>query len=261
MITELGETQFEVVAGLTSIYSPAWTIPEVLLPPDAVIPEPPIPPEPPELPLTNLLGFYDGAFGTNVAFGGISTWAHNGGAAPTAFQGTPTNRPQRTLLYANLNNETVVDFDGTNDYMDFTSWFNPANSYSFYAAIDLRNAVSTQQLFNINNNFILRIAPTLGYNDGVDRDAGAAISGPQILSWIFDAGSSQGTVYRNGVAIGTAMSYTSRTLTGNIFMASNSTQTQFSNIAVGGFAAYLTAHDNTQRGEVEEYFTYRWIGP
>lgn len=148
----------------------------------------------------------------------VGYWEDRSGNGYHATRDSDTTRPTLTTV----NGKRALDFDGSNDYLH-VALSESAGNWTWIFAIEPDDvpAGAGQYLLDIaTGRLILAYASGSGspenaaVYDGDWSDIAADISGVQILTFELIGGTTQAKVYRNGVQIGSAFTYTQLALGG-----------------------------------------------
>lgn len=236
-------------------------------------------PAPLTLPTTDLLAAFpsDLAAITDVS-GDASNWADQSGNGYSVRQTNASERPAIIDPYAALNNKPALLFDwgGGYDYLIANNTVGdvpPATtngSFTVHAVVDVRALTSTlatvygansgtQQFLCIRN---VGGRKWMFYDGTAYRDTGAlAVTGPQVITLVCDASSSVCRIYRNGVQLGSDMTYVSNPIGGVFTIAATvNTQNEWDG-HIAELDIYDGAQDASALADVWAYMTQEFAVP
>lgn len=195
-----------------------------------------------------------------LSAGLVSAWTSQTAAAISAAQGAGASQP--TFGASSLNGGPGLTFDrATTDIMTITGLSAAAGDLLVVAALKPNsNPNAAAAVFDAQTGrIIMEHSDALSVNgpcfyDGSFRDPGAAgTTLAQILSWDLRA-SPGGRVYRNGVQIGSTVSYTQRAIGGTVTIGGRYDGSGYGNYVQGDFILSTTPSDALRR-QIEAFLS------
>ncbi|MCA9620491.1 MAG: hypothetical protein KC731_15825, partial [Myxococcales bacterium] len=152
----------------------------------------------------------------------VDTWADRAGSNDATQAGADANKP-RFGETSGYKGQPGVEFDGADDWLDIAGLANVGTDHTIVIVLRQRTIATTQHLLSANTQtsnelnltaVVSDVDPSVGFDDDADtRSVAAAQAGDQILTWVFDATGGTGTMYRDGVALGSPGTYDGEAIT------------------------------------------------
>lgn len=160
---------------------------------------------PPSDPLAGAILLLDASKGRTITGSGVSLWEDQSVSGYDLSMAVDADRPGYDAT-GGPNGKPAVIFDLANtEYLSGSGILSMKTTYTIVAALDVNNLITTDTCLVAGN--AVAFCPTRTSQVGmVDTNSwlcGAAQTGPQVLTWVYDGGLSI-TCYRNGVLLGAA---------------------------------------------------------
>ena len=199
------------------------------------------------------------------ANGGVARWQDKSGNARHATQSTSSKRPVRKTNQQN--GLDALQLDGANGCFGISMSLGASNWTYFFA---VRPATSSSNnnvryLFDSETGRLIVAQHasgsynSVGFFDGTWKEVALATTASQVLTYKLDSSGTNARIYRNGVAVGSAASYTQKSIDGAVGLFSAYDQ-------AGGRAdglvyevlLYNSALSDANRALVENYLIAKW---
>lgn len=191
----------------------------------------------------------------------VNLWVDDSGNGIDGSNGSVGSQP--LYITNQLNSLPIVRADGNDDFLNMMPSV-ASGSFTFYAVIK-PNAANDSIIWDAQTGRLLLYcysagsSGNVGWYDGTVRQVGLGNTSWQILIWKLDAGSSIGTVYRDGVSIGTN-TYTPQAIGGNTRIFRTYDGYGFGAVDLAQFGCYNSALNDVNRGDLEDLLTDTWFG-
>ena len=187
----------------------------------------------------------------------VTSWPDGSGQSVAV-----TSEAGPTFIAAGLNGRCALRFNGTTNYFTL-DLANEATEHTIFAVYDMTPTEgSSSYLFEAQTGRLtLDCAQSssphnLRWNDGSWRTIAPAISGKQMMTWLFSG--STGELTRNGVSLGSA-TYTPKSIGGTVTLGANyQGKSSFFKGDVAEFLYYSRALSLDERQTVEAYLNGRY---
>lgn len=192
----------------------------------------------------------------------LAVWPDRSGYDHHAVQTEKQKRP--TYQAQGIGRQPAVRFAGADDSMTL-EFSEPSTDHTFFFAYDQptpgkhNNFLFDAQAGRLTLDSAQAASPhRIRWQDSIWHSVAEAMTGPQILTWVFSSTTEMAEVLRNGTSLGTD-DYIPRSLAGKITLGPNRSD-QYSRLA-GSMAAviyYNRALTPEERQQVEQYLSKRF---
>lgn len=195
---------------------------------------------------------------TGVTDGGsVTTWNDKSGNGNNFTQTNASKKPTWTQSNSNFNNKSTVNFDGTNDFLDYgNGQMNATSVYSIFF-VYRTTSTSSQYLFDTKSGK-LKIPHEGGadkaYNDGKSRGTEIKGTSTKLVEWELYDVSPKSSIYENGTKTQSGLAYSKRAINGSTSLGANEAGSgKYFNGNIAEVIIYKVKLNSAQRIIVENY--------
>jgi len=200
-----------------------------------------------------------------AANGGVARWQDKSNNARHATQSTSSKRPVRKTNQQN--GLDALQLDGANDCFGISMSLGASNWTFFFAVRPATSSTPSdvRYLFDSETGRLIVAQHasgsynSVGFFDGTWKEVALATTASQVLTYKLDSSGTNARIYRNGVAVGSAASYTQKSIGGAVGLFAGYEQAGApADGLVYEVLLYSSALSDADRSAVESYLMNKW---